>query len=285
MVGKLTSHRDVAGARAASRSTPGQVQGRPIATERSAVVGDIGGDLRLPRGTRARASGPARVGVRGPRGDAAGRHRAPAVNRLFLLEGRDVPVATRSAPQQSLRRNCSRWRPASCSSRTTNTPVARLPLAADHRRSRGRARLRGLQPRRRAERQDGTDPGHSFGDAKPSSDNLSACHRLGSHVRPGVRFLVAAHSRPKRRRPPAPTGSRQCLKTPREEVASFVSVPATRRPRHGGARWETIRYAIDDTARTIRLCLILLVTGISAAVGVAGAVLMHYVLMMLLARK
>jgi hypothetical protein len=37
-----------------------------------------------------------------------------------------------------------------------------------------------------------------------------------------------------------------------------MSVPAPRPPRNDG-RWETIRYALDSWARTLRLCLIWLV--------------------------
>jgi len=48
-------------------------------------------------------------------------------------------------------------------------------------------------------------------------------------------------------------------------------------------RWETIRYALDDNGRTIRLCVILLVVSLSPAVGIVAAVLAHHALMMLLA--
>jgi hypothetical protein len=65
-------------------------------------------------------------------------------------------------------------------------------------------------------------------------------------------------------------------------VASFVSVPARRGPRHGDGWWETVRYALDSNLRTIRLCLIVLVASLSLAVGVAAAVLVRHVLMMLL---
>jgi hypothetical protein len=34
-----------------------------------------------------------------------------------------------------------------------------------------------------------------------------------------------------------------------------MRVPIVRQPCHGG-RWETIRYALDSNARTLRLCLI-----------------------------
>lgn len=45
-----------------------------------------------------------------------------------------------------------------------------------------------------------------------------------------------------------------------------MSAPARRVTRQTAAgRWETIRYAIGSTARTMRLCLILLVPSVSAA--------------------
>jgi hypothetical protein len=52
-----------------------------------------------------------------------------------------------------------------------------------------------------------------------------------------------------------------------------MRVPKSPEPDPGG-RWETIRYAIDSNARTIRLCLILLI-GSSAVVGAAFATLPH----------
>jgi hypothetical protein len=62
-----------------------------------------------------------------------------------------------------------------------------------------------------------------------------------------------------------------------------MSVPVLREARHNSSRWGTIRYALDSTPRTIRLCVILLVAGVSTALGsVAAVVLMHHVLMMLL---
>jgi len=58
-----------------------------------------------------------------------------------------------------------------------------------------------------------------------------------------------------------------------------LSVPAPRQSRHGGGRWETIRYAIDSNARTFRLCLILLVTIVSPVAASVGAVLIHHMLL------
>jgi hypothetical protein len=57
-----------------------------------------------------------------------------------------------------------------------------------------------------------------------------------------------------------------------------LSVPAPRESRHGGGRWETVRYALDSNART-RLCLILLVTAISPVAAAVAAVLIHHVLL------
>jgi hypothetical protein len=64
-----------------------------------------------------------------------------------------------------------------------------------------------------------------------------------------------------------------------------MSVPARWGPRKGDARWwETVRYALDSTARTVRLCLIVLVASLSPTAGMAVAVLMHHLLTMWLAR-
>jgi hypothetical protein len=37
-----------------------------------------------------------------------------------------------------------------------------------------------------------------------------------------------------------------------------MSVPASQEPRDGGGRWETIRYALDSTPRTLRYCLMVI---------------------------
>jgi hypothetical protein len=72
--------------------------------------------------------------------------------------------------------------------------------------------------------------------------------------------LAMAHKSPKWRRPPAPTGSRHCLRTSRKEASDEVTeVPRAGLPPSPSNRWQTIHYAIGDTARTLRLCLILLV--------------------------
>jgi hypothetical protein len=55
-----------------------------------------------------------------------------------------------------------------------------------------------------------------------------------------------------------------------------MSLPAPRRrPTAAGpaARWETIRYALDSTIRTIRLCAILLAAGLPP--GAVIVLLLH----------
>ena len=42
--------------------------------------------------------------------------------------------------------------------------------------------------------------------------------------------------------------------------------------------WETIRYAIDDNARTIRLCVILLMLGLAGITPLLVLALAHHVL-------
>jgi hypothetical protein len=49
----------------------------------------------------------------------------------------------------------------------------------------------------------------------------------------------------------------------RPSVASLVPAPGGTHQAWAHA-WETIRYAINDTARTVRLCVILLVLGLRA---------------------
>ena len=41
-----------------------------------------------------------------------------------------------------------------------------------------------------------------------------------------------------------------------------MSAPAPRGQRHAGCRWDTVRYALDSNARTMRLCLIVIVLSI-----------------------
>jgi hypothetical protein len=53
-----------------------------------------------------------------------------------------------------------------------------------------------------------------------------------------------------------------------------MRVPVPTEPRHG--RWETIHYALDSNARTIRLCLILIVVaGSPVVVAVVAHLLPH----------
>ena len=58
-----------------------------------------------------------------------------------------------------------------------------------------------------------------------------------------------------------------------------MSVPAPRQPRQGHGRWETIRYALDSNARTLRLCLILLVTTVAPVTVAVVAVLSRHPLL------
>ena len=51
-----------------------------------------------------------------------------------------------------------------------------------------------------------------------------------------------------------------------------MRVPMVRQPCHGG-RWETIRYALDSNARTLRFCLIWVVLITSSAL--AGEIAVH----------
>jgi hypothetical protein len=52
-----------------------------------------------------------------------------------------------------------------------------------------------------------------------------------------------------------------------------MSVPAMPGSGDPDSRWETIRYAVDSTPRTFRLCLIVLALGLSGGLGTAIAVL------------
>ncbi len=54
-----------------------------------------------------------------------------------------------------------------------------------------------------------------------------------------------------------------------------MSLPAPHEPRHGG-RWETIRYALDSNARTLRFCLIWLVLVVTPSVAAVIAYLIHH---------
>ena len=58
-----------------------------------------------------------------------------------------------------------------------------------------------------------------------------------------------------------------------------MSTPAPQEPRHGGGRWETIRYALESNARTFRLCLILLVTIVAPVAAAVIAELIRHMLL------
>ena len=62
------------------------------------------------------------------------------------------------------------------------------------------------------------------------------------------------------RRPPAPTGSRLTI-DPLQEKEPSLELPTPQEPDPNDPRWSVIRYALDSNARTIRYCLIGLVTG------------------------
>ena len=57
-----------------------------------------------------------------------------------------------------------------------------------------------------------------------------------------------------------------------------MRVPATKHPCHGG-RWETIRYALDSNARTVRLCLILVMVAAAPCMAAVVAVLVRHMLL------
>jgi hypothetical protein len=57
-----------------------------------------------------------------------------------------------------------------------------------------------------------------------------------------------------------------------------MSVPAPREPRQGG-RWETIRYALDNNPRTLRLCLILSVGAAAPYLAILAAELIRRVML------
>jgi len=58
-----------------------------------------------------------------------------------------------------------------------------------------------------------------------------------------------------------------------------MSVPVPRVPRHDSGWQETVRYALENNARTFRLCLILLVMAISPVAAAVAAVLIHHALL------
>ncbi len=56
-----------------------------------------------------------------------------------------------------------------------------------------------------------------------------------------------------------------------------MSLPTPREPRHGSARWEIVRYALGNNARTIRFCAIWLVMTGGPAAGYALAELIRHI--------
>jgi hypothetical protein len=57
-----------------------------------------------------------------------------------------------------------------------------------------------------------------------------------------------------------------------------MSVPAPQEPRQGG-RWETIRYALDNNPRTLRLCLILSVAAAAPYLAILAAELVRHMML------
>jgi hypothetical protein len=58
-----------------------------------------------------------------------------------------------------------------------------------------------------------------------------------------------------------------------------MSLPAPHEPRHDGGRWETIRYAIDSNARTLRLCVIWTVAIVSPVAATVITLLVRHMLL------
>ena len=57
-----------------------------------------------------------------------------------------------------------------------------------------------------------------------------------------------------------------------------MSVPAPQEPRHDGGRWEVVLSALESWPRTLRLCLILLVTIAAPVAATAVAELIRHML-------
>ena len=57
-----------------------------------------------------------------------------------------------------------------------------------------------------------------------------------------------------------------------------MSLPASQDQRDSSGRWETIRYACDSNARTIRLCVITLVLVIAPMTAAIITALMEHVI-------
>jgi hypothetical protein len=58
-----------------------------------------------------------------------------------------------------------------------------------------------------------------------------------------------------------------------------MSLPAPRDPSHDGGKWETILYALDSNARTLRLCLIWAVVIVSPLLVTVVTLLLRHVLL------
>jgi hypothetical protein len=58
-----------------------------------------------------------------------------------------------------------------------------------------------------------------------------------------------------------------------------MSLPAPHEPRHDGGKWETIHYALDSNARTLRLCLLWFVAIVSPTVATVITLLLRHVLL------
>jgi hypothetical protein len=58
-----------------------------------------------------------------------------------------------------------------------------------------------------------------------------------------------------------------------------MSLSAPYEPRRDGGRWETIRYAIDSNARTLRLCLIWTVAIVSPVAATVITLLVRHTLL------
>ena len=58
-----------------------------------------------------------------------------------------------------------------------------------------------------------------------------------------------------------------------------MSVPAPQEPRPGGGRWDVVLSALDSWPRTLRLCLIMLVTIAAPVAAAAAAELIRHMLL------
>ena len=58
-----------------------------------------------------------------------------------------------------------------------------------------------------------------------------------------------------------------------------MNAPARRKPRHDSGRWDVILSALESWPRTLRLCLILLVTIAAPIAAVAVAELIRHLLL------